>query len=533
MDQYNATAWLVDRQVEADRGQRTAYRIDGHTVSYEDLQQEVWRVQNALRQLDVRRGERVALVVDDELAFAAWFLGSLRSGVVPVPLSTMLTAEDLAAIVADADAGTVVVSARYGGHVATLARHASELRHAVVIDTPEIAAGPHDIRALLPQFRPERAKLPVHGWSDLADRTETPVAATGPDSPAFWLYSSGTTGQPKGVMHRHASLQATADTYARSVLEIGPDDRCLSVPKLFFAYGLGNSLTFPLSVGACAVLNPRPPTPPEVLDLVRNEQPTLFFATPGFVAALLDADPPDDAFASVHCTVTAGEALPADLQRRFQSRFGHPVIDGIGTTEALHIFLSNSKGAERPGTSGMPVPGYDARLVNDAGHEVTEADTPGYLQVRGPSLATGYWCRDAATRAAFQGEWLATGDVYRRSVDGYWTFLGRNNDMIKAGGIWVSPAEVEGVLVEHPDVLEAAVVRGRDQHGLEVTVAFLVPRAGHRIDAAAVEAHCRERMAAFKRPRRIEVVDELPKTPTGKIRRFALREQLEAETSSS
>jgi benzoate-CoA ligase family protein len=369
----------------------------------------------------------------------------------------------------------------------------------------------------------------VHAWGDFTDDAEAVVADTGQDSPAFWLYSSGTTGVPKGVMHRHAALQATADTYGRTVLEIGPDDRCLSVPKLFFAYGLGNSLTFPLSVGAAAVLNPRPPTPPDVLRLLAEEAPTLFFATPGFIAALLDADPPAEAFASVRCTVSAGEALPADLQRRFQERAGHPVLDGIGTTEALHIFVSNAKGVERPGTSGRLVPGYDARLVDDDGHDVAEAETPGYLEVRGPSLATGYWGRDEATRAAFRGEWLRTGDVYRRSDDGYWTFLGRNNDMIKAGGIWVSPAEVEGALVEHPDVLEAAVVRGRDPHGLEMTVAFVVPRDGHSIDPASIDAHCRERMAAFKRPRRVEVVDALPKTPTGKIRRFALREQLAAE----
>ena len=511
MTQYNAAAWLLDRQLADGGGDRTAYRIDGRPVSYAELGQEVRRAQNALRQLDVRRGERVVLVLDDELAFPAWFLGALRAGAVPVPLSTMLTADDLASIVTDADAGTVVVSAGYCEHLTVMAARPSELRNAVVIGEPGAGAG----------------DLPVHGWSDFTDGSETPVASTGPDSPAFWLYSSGTTGSPKGVMHRHASLQATAETYARSVLEIGPEDRCLSVAKLFFAFGLGNSLTFPLSVGASAVLNPRRPTPVEVLDLVRGEQPTLFFASPGFVAALLDAAPADDAFASVRCTVTAGEALPADLQRRFQTRFGHPVLDGIGTTEALHIFLSNTKGAERPGTSGAPVPGYDARLVDDAGHDVTEPDTPGYLQVRGPSLATGYWCRDAATRAAFLGEWLATGDVYRRSIEGYWTFLGRNNDMIKAGGMWVSPAEVEGVLVEHPDVLEAAVVGGRDQDGLELTVAFLVPRTGRDIDAAGIEAHCRSRMAAFKRPRRIEVVEQLPKTPTGKIQRFALRDRLE------
>jgi acyl-coenzyme A synthetase/AMP-(fatty) acid ligase len=262
--------------------------------------------------------------------------------------------------------------------------------------------------------------------------------------------------------------------------------------------------------------------------MVAAEQPTLFFASPGFVAGLLDADIAESAFSSVRATVTAGEALPADLQRRFAGRFGHPVLDGIGTSEALHIFLSNRKGEERPGTSGKPVPGYDARLVDDTGAVVTEPDTPGYLLVRGPSIATGYWSRDAASRAAFQGEWLATGDVYTRSEDGYWTFLGRNSDMIKAGGIWVSPAEVEAVLIEHPDVLEAAVVGARDDAGLEMTVAFLIPRQDHTIDTHAIDAHCRSRMAAFKRPRRIEVVDELPKTATGKIRRFALRDQLRA-----
>jgi acyl-coenzyme A synthetase/AMP-(fatty) acid ligase len=282
-------------------------------------------------------------------------------------------------------------------------------------------------------------------------------------------------------------------------------------------------------VGAGSILNPQRPTPPAVIELVRTTAPTLFFASPGFIAAILDAAPPTDTFASVRCTVTAGEALPADLQRRFAERFGHPVLDGIGSTEALHIFLSNTKGAERPGTSGTPVEGYAARLVDDTGALVTQPDTPGYLQVRGPSLATGYWCRDEATRAAFQGEWLATGDVYSTSADGYWMFHGRNSDMIKAGGIWVSPAEVESVLVEHPDVLEAAVVGSRDADGLEMVVAFAVPRQGHTIDAASVDAHCRSRMAAFKRPRRLDVVDALPKTATGKVQRFALRARLEDE----
>jgi len=511
MTLHNAAGWLVDRHVAEGRANRTAFRVDGCSTSYGDLQRALWRVQQAMCTLDVRRGERVALVLDDELAFPAWFLGALRAGAVPIPLSTMLTAQELAAIVDDAEARTVVVSSGYAGHVDVIAGAAAEVRNAVVIGTPTGGE-----------------RVPTFAWSEFDDCDESPAAATRADSPAFWLYTSGTTGTPKGAMHRHGSLRATAETYAASVLGIGPDDRCLSVAKLFFAYGLGNSLTFPLSVGATSILNPRRPAPADILALARAEAPTLFFASPGFVAALLDTDAPDDAFASVRTTVTAGEALPADLQRRFSTRFGHPVLDGIGTTEALHIFLSNTNGAERPGSSGQPVAGYDVRIVDADGLEILDPDEPGRLQVRGPSLTTGYWCRDAATRAALQGEWLATGDVYTRSVDGYWTFLGRNTDMIKAGGIWVSPAEVEAVLVEHPDVLEAAVVGARDGAGLEVTVAFLVARGGCTIDDGSIEAHCRQRMAAFKRPRRIVIVAELPKTATGKVRRFALRDELAA-----
>lgn len=509
---YNTANWLVDRHVAGDRGGRVAIVSGAERLTYEDLQGQVWRAQHALEALDVRPEERVVMVVNDEPAFPAWFLGCLRSGVVPVPLSTMLTGDELGDIVEDAVARVVVLSAAYADHLPLLAKRAPLLRAAVVIGGSGAAPA-----------------VEVHDWAEFTDDSEASTADTRADSPAFWLYSSGTTGAPKGVMHRHANLEATATTYARTVLRITPADRCFSVAKLFFAYGLGNSLTFPFSVGATTVLSSARPTPQGVAAQLREHQPSLFFASPGFVAAMLDADLPVSTLSSVRLAVTAGEALPAGLHRRFTSQFGVPVLDGIGTTEALHIFLSNHQGSERPGTSGTPVQGYDVKLVDDAGSEVTAPDTPGYLHVSGPSIATGYWCRTDATRAAFCGEWLRTGDVYSRSETSEWTFHGRNSDMIKAGGIWVSPAEVEGVLIEHPDVLEAAVVGARTADGLETAVAFVVPRSGHVIDVAAIDSHCRSRMAAFKRPRRIIVTDELPKTATGKVRRFELRNQLSTD----
>lgn len=513
---FNAASWLVERHVDEGRGSSTAIVGDAGARTYEQLAGDVWAAGNGLAAVGVQAGERVVLVMNDEPALPALFLGAMRIGAVAIPVSTMLTAAELAVITADSEAAALVVSDAYAGHVATIAAGAPSVRVVVTAGPPASV----DVGA---------SAVPVVAWADFADRTPPPDPGTDGDSPALWLYTSGTTGKPKGAIHRHASLRATADTYAATVLNAGSDDRFYSVAKLFFAFGLGNALTFPFAVGATAILDPGRPTAARVAELAERYRPTLFFAPPGFCAALVDSDVEPAALASVRFGVTAGETLPADLWRRFRDRFGVEILDGIGTTEALHIFCSNHPGDIRPGSTGRPVAGYDCKLLDEEGAEVTAADTPGFLHVRGASIALGYWQRPEATAMAFVDGWLRTGDVYSRDADGYYAYFGRNNDLIKPGGIWVSPAEVEAALTAHDDVLEAAVVGQRDDAGLEISVAFVVARHGRTIDPDVLLAHCRERMAAFKRPRRIVVVDELPKTATGKVRRFALRDRLAGE----
>jgi benzoate-CoA ligase family protein len=450
----------------------------------------------------------VLFVCADRPELLAGLLGCWRHGAIAVPVSTMLTGGELTKVVADAGPRMLVASAEFAEAVQVAAAETDQLAHLVAVGEAELAP---------------TATAAVVGWDDVLGDDGAPPAATTDDTPALWLYTSGTTGTPKGAMHRHANLRWVCETYARSVLRVNADDVCFSVAKLFFAYGLGNSALFPLSVGATTVLEPRRPTPQIVAERMREDAPTLFFATPSFFAGLLAADLPEDTFRSVRLCASAGEALPASLYRRFTERFGVDILDGIGSTEALHIFLSNTEGRVRPGTSGTPVPGYDIDLRDEFGHPVPD-ETPGALFVRGESIATGYWCRTAASRAVFQGEWLRTGDTYSRSADGYYTCLGRSNDLLKAGGIWVSPAEVEDRLLQHPAVAEVAVVGVPDSNELDKPVACVVLTPGANATGEELIAWCEEGLAHFKRPRAVLLVDELPKTATGKIQRYKLRE---------
>jgi benzoate-CoA ligase len=508
---FNASDYLVDRHVREGRGERTAVLCGDRVLTYADLAGEIHRVAAGLAALGVRPEERVLFCMADGVELLSGILGAMWLGAVPVPVSTMFTGGELGTVVADSRARVLCLSHEFAAAGAAALELAPEVRHVVLDGPADLPAGP---------------AVTVHDWSELRGAGTAEQYRTWPDSPALWLYTSGTTGQPKGAMHRHDSIRQVVETYGTGVLGIRPDDRCLSVAKLFFAYGIGNSAFFPLAVGAATVLERARPTPAVIAERAEATSPTLFYAVPTFFAALLGSDIPDDTFATVRQGVSAGEPLPPIIASRFQERFGVEILDGIGSTEALHIFLSNRPGQVRPGSSGVPVPGYEVQIRDDDGAVIEGTNQPGHLFLNGPSTATGYWCRTAATRLVFQGEWLRTGDTYVRNDDGTYTCLGRSDDMLKAGGIWVSPAEVEQRLLEHPDVAEAAVVAARDEVGLDKPVACVVPVPGRALDPDGLVGWCREGLAAFKRPRLVVEVTELPKTATGKIRRNVLRDQV-------
>jgi benzoate-CoA ligase family protein len=517
---FNAADWLVSRHARTSPRRRaiTAIDLDGsvRTLDYGQLDQEVLSVAAALLASGVRPEERLLLCMGDMPELIVTFLAGLRIGAVPVPVSTMLTAKDLAVLARDSRARVLVTSAEFAG-LAPAAGGLPDLADVVVIGDPGLPL-------------PEVAGARVRSWSAFTagaaaaelERAATPYPTIA-DSPAFWLYTSGTTGTPKGAMHRHGSLRDTAETYAQDVLALRPEDVTFSVAKFFFAYGLGNTLTFPFSVGASTILDRSRPNPASTVRVLREHRPTLFFGGPTYYAALLTAGVPADAFAGVRACISAGESFPAALYRRFTATYGVEVLDGIGSTEMLHIFISNRPGRARAGSTGEVVAGYEAKIVDDDGRPVAPG-TPGHLYVRGSSAATGYWCRTAVSRRVFQGDWVRTGDTYVQDADGFFQSLGRTDDIIKAGGIWVSPTEVEERLRQHPDVVQAVVVSVPDADGLDKPVACVVLAAGSAAGPADLVAFCRDGLAAFKRPRHVLVFDELPQTATGKLQRFRIRE---------
>lgn len=507
---FNAAAHLTERRVAEGDGERVAFIHPRGTLTYSQLTDEVRRVAAGLGTIGVRPEERVLLCMVDDVELATGILAAMYIGAIAVPSSTMLTGGELATLVRDSRAKVLLGSQEFATNVVTAASGAPDLRHVVLTgDTAPDVAGVTGLT-----WDALRASEPLAGPYDTWD-----------ESPGLWLYTSGTTGTPKGSMHRHSDIRYVAQTYGMQVLGISPDDVCLSVAKLFFAYGLGNSLLFPLSVGATAVLEPSRPNPQRYADLVAEHGVTLFFGAPSFWGPLLAAELPRELFASVRNGVSAGETLPARMYHGMLDRYGIELLDGIGSTEALHIFISNVTGKVVPGSSGYPVPGYRVELRRTDGTVIDGADEPGMLFVAGESLCTGYWCRTETTRAVFHGEWMRTGDRYVRNQDGSYTCLGRVDDVLKVGGIWVSPTEVEARLLEHPALAEAAVVGVPDADGLDKPVAYVVARAGAHVDPDEVIAFCKAGLASFKRPRAVVTLDALPRTATGKIQRYRLRQR--------
>ncbi len=507
----NAADFFIDRHICEGRGERVALTDAWRTITYAQLQAETARFAAGLAAAGVRPEERVAILLLDSIEFAVAFWGAIRAGVVPVPVNTLLPPEQAAYILADSRASLAVVSDRLLPGLAPVL--------GALPNAPGIVAAAHEGCGAPPGTTAYPAFL-------AGDGTFAPMDAS-PDATAFWLYSSGSTSAPKGVLHVHSSLRATADTFARQVLGIGPDDVVFSVAKLFFAYGLGNAMTFPFSVGGQAVLLPHRPTPDAVLELCRRHDPTVLCGVPTFFAGMLAH--PDAArlgAGRLRVCTSAGEALPAAIGEAWRRVVGVDILDGIGSTEMLHIFLSNQPGALQYGTSGRAVPGYDLRVVDAAGADAPD-DEPGELIVRGDSAASGYWNQRAKTRRTFAGEWTYTGDKYIRQPDGYFRYCGRTDDMFKVSGIWVSPFEVETALVSHADVLEAAVVGHPDAEGLVKPRAFVVLKHGRDPSDALAEAlkhHVKAVAGVWKYPRWVEFVDDLPKTATGKVQRFKLRE---------
>jgi len=514
MAEGNAVDWFVDRHTRHDGGMRVAFQDPWRSLTYAELEIATRRFAGALQTAGIGRERRIVLLLQDTIDFPIAFWGALRAGIVPVPINTLLTPETVGYILRDSRSGAVVISA---GLTAALgaALRAGSVKHVIVAGAdgsePAVGAGWTGFSAFL-------------GSGDPA----TPTVSAAPDEVAFWLYSSGSTGAPKGVRHVHSSLRFTADTYGAQVLGIRPDDVMFSAAKAFHAYGLGNSLTFPLSVGAMTVFLPDRPTPDAVLATMRTHSPTLFGGVPTLYAGLL-ANPyimPGAGSQRLRCCISAGEALPADIGMRWKSIVGVDILDGIGSTEMLHIFISNRPDDIRYGSSGKPVPGYEARVVDEHDRPLPHGEA-GELVVRGDSAADGYWNQRAKSRRTFQGEWTYTGDTYSRDADGYFRFQGRSDEMLKVSGVWVSPFEVEEALISHPAVLEAAVIGRPDRDGLIKPKAFVILRQGDH-DAAALaadlQAHVKDRIGVWKYPRWIEFVDSLPKTATGKIQRFRLRE---------
>jgi len=493
---YNAAEDLVGGNLKAGRAGKIAYIDDAAQCSYGELAECMNRFGNHLLSLGLRMEDRILIAMHDTIDWPVAFLGAIKAGIVPVAVNTLLTPKDYEYMLSDSRAKALLVSP-----------------------------------PLKPQFEPFLSKLPflkhvlVPPFAEILSKSNSNLSAapTTRDDPCFWLYSSGSTGMPKGTVHVHSSMRVTADLYAQGVLGMKESDTIFSAAKFFFAYGLGNSLSFPLAAGATTVLMAERPTPDAVFKRLTERKPTLFFGVPTLYAGMLasPAFPKKEALNLRSC-ISAGEALPPQIAKSFKEKTGIDILDGIGSTEMLHIFLSNRPGELRYGTTGKAVPGYELRLVDEHGADVKQGEL-GELLIKGPTAANLYWNNREKSRSTFIGEWTRSGDKYSQDADGFYAYGGRTDDMLKVSGIWVSPAEVEAALVSHDAVLEAAVVGKEDEQKLVKPKAFVVLKPGKQASAEELQNYVKSKLAPYKYPRWIEFATELPKTATGKIQRFKLR----------
>ena len=504
---FNFAAYLMSANTH--RQGKKAFIDDLEGISYGELDARIRSMAHALIKLGLKREDRVLLLMQDCCDWPVSFLGALYAGIVPVAVNSLLTADDYAYMLSHSNARVALVSEALLPVLHEAIDKTGNVLNAIVVSRPASPL-PKGHLALNDFFQmsPLLAPAPTH-----------------PDEIAFWLYSSGSTGKPKGTVHTHANPYWTAELYGKAILQIKEDDICFSAAKLFFAYGLGNGLSFPLSVGATVLLMAERPTPDAVFKRWIDHQPTVFFGAPtGYAGMLASPKLPSREAVRLRMCSSAGEALPAEIGERFTRHFGVEIVDGIGSTEMLHIFLSNQPGRVRYGTTGWPVPGYQVELRNELGHPVPRGEV-GDLFIQGPSSALMYWHNREKSNETFRGGWTKSGDKYVENDDGTFTYSGRSDDMLKVSGIYVSPFEIESTLMEHDSVLEAAVIGVEDAEGLTKTKAFVVLKAGHQADEAMLKAFVKEKLAPYKYPRSIEFIEELPKTATGKIQRFRLRER--------
>jgi benzoate-CoA ligase family protein len=508
-DTFNVAVPFIDRHLEEGRGDKVAIRIHGGgVVTYRTLAEHVNRAGNALVNLGASKGDRILMIVKDSAEFYYLFWGAIKAGIIPVPLNTLLRAKDYAYMIENSEAAGVLYSPEYSSEVNSALEQSTH--------KPKII--------LLTDGSGETIAKQMLNASPYLD-----AAITAADEDCFWLYSSGTTGGPKGVIHTHKDMVVTSQHYAVGILGVNERDICFSAAKLFFAYGLGNAMTFPLWVGAEAILLPGPPTPDSCHEVIETYKPTIFYGVPTLYAAQLKSmgstEKKDPDLSSIRVCTSAGEALPPDLLKRWVDKTGIPLLDGIGTTEILHIFLSNRIGNVKPGASGLAVPGYEGKVVDSKGQEVPTGET-GDLMIKGDSLLKLYWRNPEKTTESLKDGWMYTGDTYYQDDEGFFFCCGRSDDMLKVGGIWCSPVEIENKLVEHQKVLEAAIVGREDNEQLIKPEAFVVLNdatdAGEDLAAELLE-HCKSGLARYKYPRWFNFVDDLPKTATGKIQRFKLR----------